>query len=249
MSAVFGSATGAGRALREHDAAVRAPLPLCRRIGFVHLVPGIGGSTLAAQVATVLARRRAGMVLAVDASPSPHGLLPLLDVPPGPTAPVRPGTAAEVRAALTRAPAGCYTLDLRPAATALRTPSRPAGPAGGLDAASPASPASPAGGGGGVGGAAWSAGVGPVARFFDVVVTDWGLRHPAHDLEPVLSTSHAVCLVVRPEDAGAAAALVRTLPPTPPVVLAAAGRRLGPRQHLRLAAELMRPSRGDRRDR
>ncbi|HEY6747941.1 MAG TPA: hypothetical protein VI357_19775, partial [Mycobacteriales bacterium] len=78
LGPVFGSATGTGRALRQCDAAVRVPLPLCRRIGFVHLAPGSGGSTTAAAVATVLARRRTGTVLAVDASPSPRGLLPLL---------------------------------------------------------------------------------------------------------------------------------------------------------------------------
>jgi hypothetical protein len=214
LGAVFGSATGRSRALREQDVAVRAPLPLCRRIGFVQLAPGVGGSTLAAGVAGVLARRRAGMVLAVDASPSPHGLLPLLDVPPGPSVPVHAGTAAEARAALTRAPSGCYTADLRPAAVALRR-----------------SPTA-------VGVGDWAAGVGGIARFFDVIVTDWGLRQPWYDLEPVLNASHAVCLVA------GAHAVPGPLPPH--VVVTTAG---GPHQTLRLAAELMRPTGGDRRDR
>lgn len=225
LAPVFGSATGASRALLDCDAAVRVPSPLCRRIGFVHLAPGIGGSTTAARVATVLARRRAGMVLAVDASPSPRGLLPLLGTPTAGNEPAGT-TAAEIRAGLARAPGGCYALDLRPAND-------------------------------------WSATVGPIARFFDVVVTDWGLRHPAYDLEPVLTGSHAVCLVVRAGDA-AAAVLLQSLqgrPATPPVVVALVGGdrgRLpgpvvvvgpGPRHSLRLAAELMRPTGGDRRDR
>jgi MinD-like ATPase involved in chromosome partitioning or flagellar assembly len=237
LAPVFGSATADGRALLDCDAAVRAPLPLCRRIGFVHLAAGSGGSTTAAQAATVLARRRTGMVLAVDASPSPRGLLALLGAAGGRSDPaVRSGatTAAGARAGLGRAPGGCYALDLRPA------------------------PAD-----------AWSAAVGPIARFFDVIVTDWGLRHPAYDLEPVLSSSHAVCLVVRADDTAVAAATgllhaLRGRPATPPVVVAlVAGdrgaRRLprpvvvlgptpGPRRQLRLAAELMRPTGGDGRD-
>lgn len=228
---VFGSATGAGRTLLECDAAVRVPLPVCRRIGFVHLAPASGGSTAAAGVATVLARRRTGAVLAVDASPSPRGLLPLLGAAPSPAVPSpavagrrAPGTAAEARAGLAVAPSGCHALDLRPAGD-------------------------------------WPGAVGPVARFFDVVVTDWGLRHPAYDLEPVLTTSHAVCLVVRADDAAvhAATALLHALrsrPGTPPVVVAAAGGRFpaavvgpGPQHFLRLAAALMRPPGGDPRDR
>lgn len=229
LAPVFGSATGASRALLDCDAAVRVPSPLCRRIGFVHLTPGVGGSTTAARVATVLARRRAGMVLAVDASPSPRGLLPLLGAPPTGTEPFTATTAADVRAGLARAPSGCYALDLRPAND-------------------------------------WSATVGPIARFFDVIVTDWGLRQPAYDLEPVLTGSHAVCLVVRADDASTAAATgllraLRSRPATPPVVVALVGgnrgRRPGPvvvvgqapRHSLRLAAELMRPTGGDRRDR
>jgi hypothetical protein len=234
LAPVFGSATGHSRALLDCDAAVRMPSPVCRRIGFVQLAPGIGGSTTAARVATVLARRRAGMVLAVDASPSPRGLLPLLDAPRTGTDPAaRAGTAAEVRAGLAQAPGGCYALDLRP------------------------DPAT-----------AWPAAVGPIARFFDVIVTDWGLRRRPYELEPALGGSHAVCLVVRAEDAAvdAAAALLRALrtrPATPPVVVALVGgsrgaRRLpgpvvvvqpAPRHYLRLAAELMRPTGGDRRDR
>jgi hypothetical protein len=157
-------------------------------------------------VATVLAARRAGSVLAVDASPSPHGLLPLLGAPASGTVPTGT-TAAEVRAGLARAPGGCYALDLRPAPD-------------------------------------WATAVGPIARFFDVVVTDWGLR-PAYDLEPVLAGSHAVCLVVRaPEHATDLLQALRTRPGTPPIVVGS-----GSDHPLRLAAELMRPTGGDRRDR
>jgi hypothetical protein len=224
LAPVFGSATGTGRALRECDAAVRVPLPVCRRVGFVHLAPGSGGSTAAAEVATVLARRRTGTVLAVDASPSPRGLLPLLGAAPSPAGRRAPTTAAEARAGLATSPSGAYALDLRPAGD-------------------------------------WPGAVGPIARFFDVVVTDWGLRHPAYDLEPVLATSHVVCLVVRADDAVPAAALLdalRARPGTPPIVVAPAVRRFpapavvvepGPHHSLRLAAALMRSTGGDSRDR
>lgn len=194
LAPVFGSATGESRALLDWDAGVRTPLPLCRRIGFVQLAAGSGTSTVAAAVATALAGRRRGMVLAVDASPSPYGLLPRLGLPPGPApaGEIRAAatTAAEARAGLGRAAGGCHALDLRP-------------------------------------GGDWPVAVGPIARFYDIVLTDWGLRHPGRpgDLDPVLTSSHAVCLVVRAEPGAvaAAAALLPALtgrPGTPPVLVA-----------------------------
>jgi hypothetical protein len=108
-------------------------------------------------------------------------------------------------------------------------PHGPAGPAG--------RPPGPAGGIAD----AWSAGVGPIARFYDVVATDWG---PAYDLEPVLRSSHVVCLVVPAEDAAvdAAAALLHRLaarPATPPVVVALVAVDRGARTGRRLPAPVV----------
>jgi hypothetical protein len=299
LSPVFGSVTRQARELLAYDTAVRMPLPLCRRIGFVQLAPGCGASTAAAQVVTVLARRRAGMVLAIDASPSPHGLLQLVGVDPvpGPMSGVgaglapapglparavgRPGQASPGPAGPGQAgpgqlgpgqlgpgqvgsrPGAAVRAGARTAAEARAGLGRAASGCYGLDLRS----------GGPVPAGAWSAGVGPIARFYDVVATDWGLRHPARDLEPVLSSSHAVCLVVRAEDAAvrAAGALLHGLagrPGTPPVVVALVGPGRGTRpgrlartlpapvvpvphaaRHpgrsagIRLAAELMHPGR------
>lgn len=289
LAPVFGSATGQDRALRDCDAAIRMPLPVCRRIGFMQLDVHCGASSTAAQVATVLAARRAGPVLAVDASPSPRGLLPLLGAtgePSGALVRSRASTAAEAHTGLLRSPAGCYALDLRPDRPndGPATPTGPGGPGGPGTPAEPGGPGAPtilsgrsgparSGDAGSAGGSAvlWSGAVGPIARFFDVVVTDWGLRHPAVDLEPVLAGSSVVCLVVRAEDAAldAAAALLDRLPGHN-VVVAAVGRgprvarrfprtvviedSAGPRSRyragcLRLAAELMDPTGGTRRDR
>jgi hypothetical protein len=75
-SAVFGSATRASIELVKWDAALRTVVLHCRHLAFVHLGDERDASTTAGYVATLLAARRAGRVLAVDAS--------------GGTAPARP---------------------------------------------------------------------------------------------------------------------------------------------------------------
>jgi hypothetical protein len=76
-SAVFGSATGASAELLDGDAAIRAAVLHCRRIGFVRLSHGCAASATVAYVTALLAARRCGRVLAVDASgatgPPPAG--------------------------------------------------------------------------------------------------------------------------------------------------------------------------------
>jgi hypothetical protein len=196
LGPVFGSASAYHRAVLADDRDVRAPLAVCRRLGFVQLGVRSGASTTAAGVLAVLARRRTGPVLGVDASPSPNGLLPRLGTPTLPLPPAavpreRAQTAAEALAGLPRGHGGCYGLDLRPDR------------------------------GGPVPADAWPAAAGPIARFCDVVGTDFGLRHPATVLDPVLATSHALCLVVRADDAAVAAAAARLDRwPGPPVVVA-----------------------------
>ena len=61
--------------LTTSDALLRSPLALSRRIGFVQLRGGCGASATAGYVASLLARRRSGMVLAVNASAGEANLL------------------------------------------------------------------------------------------------------------------------------------------------------------------------------
>ena len=44
----------------------------------------------------------------------------------------------------------------------------------------------------------WFEQVTPIARFYDLVITDWGVRHRQVDLRQVARASHVVCLVAGP---------------------------------------------------
>jgi hypothetical protein len=59
----------------------------------------------------------------------------------------------------------------------------------------------------------WFEQVTPIARFYDLVITDWGIRHWQADLRQVARASHVVCLVARADryPAEEAAALVPAL--------------------------------------
>jgi hypothetical protein len=62
-------------------------------------------------------------------------------------------------------------------------------------------------------GGTWFEQVSPIARFYDLVITDWGVRHPQVDLRQVARASHVVCLVARADryPAEEAAALLPAL--------------------------------------
>ena len=75
ISGLLGSASGITHELTASDALLRSPLALSRRIGFVQLRGGSGASSTAGYVASMLARRRTGMVLAVNASAGETNLL------------------------------------------------------------------------------------------------------------------------------------------------------------------------------
>ena len=75
ISGLLGSASGIAHELTASDSLLRSPLALCRRIGFVQLRGGSGASSTAGYVASMLARRRTGMVLAVNASAGETNLL------------------------------------------------------------------------------------------------------------------------------------------------------------------------------
>ncbi|MET0735625.1 MAG: hypothetical protein ABWY55_08280 [Microbacterium sp.] len=192
-SALFGSGVARHTALTEWDAAIRGPLATSRRIGFLSLEPGVGGSTLAEQVTRIIAARRADPILAIDVSADAGGLgrrLGLDETAPSETR-SRGRTTAEAVTGLT---AGDGWFGLQPAV-----------------------------GGGAIG--AWLGEAAPITRFFDVSVTDFGVRHPFVDLAGCAALCDVVCIVsdarrTPAEIARAAAPAIAELPEEPMPVLA-----------------------------
>lgn len=199
---VLGSTTAHSSELIAADQALRMPLPLCRRIGVVQLRGGAGASTVAAAVTSTLARRRPGMVLGVNASPGATSILTCAGLAASSEQvddPLRraPRRSAEAVAGLPQTPSGAYALDL-------------------VDRADRATPA-PA--------TTWFEQVTPVVRFFDAIVTDWGVREWQLDLSQVAAASHVVCVVARAdrfsaEEAAAVVPALRAHEERPEVVLA-----------------------------
>ncbi|MGU3408606.1 hypothetical protein ACLBWP_00730 [Microbacterium sp. M1A1_1b] len=208
-AAVLGATAFGTGVLEQADRAIRAPLALSRRLGFVQLTGGVGASTTASLVANLLARRRTGPVLGVDAAGGSRSMLwhaGLPDLPPTDDDARRrdPASTADATAGLVRAGSGLYALDVREAGTddELGAPPRQATES------------------------RWAEAVAPVTRFFDVVCTDWGVRLPGVDLTAVAYASHAVCLVARTdrvslERAMAVVDAIRSLEHRPIVVVAA----------------------------
>lgn len=208
-AAVLGSTAARTGVLEQADRLIRAPLALSRRIGFVQLTGGVGASTTASLVANLVARRRSGPVLGVDAAAGTRSMLwhaGLPDLPPQTQDPRGrdPVSTADATAGLVRAGSGLYALDVRPA------------PDDDEQGAPPRQATE----------SSWASAVAPVTRFFDVVCTDWGVRAPGVDLTAVAYASHAVCLVARTdrvslERAMAVVDAVRSLEHRPTVVVAA----------------------------
>ena len=187
------------RAEADADADVRAPVNTSRRLTFLAVDGGTGTTTVAAACARILASRRGGPVLALDAAGGAAGLAvrtgaselvgfdTIADDEP-------PHDLAEAAGRLPAAPNG-----LRVAGTSVWT-----------------SPVS-----------SWSAAVGAVGRFFEIVVTDGGRRSTREALE-IASASHALAVVARtdPGSLDAAATLVlrlRAERPDVPTALVASG--------------------------
>ena len=193
--ALFGAVSAHRSALVAVDDAIREPLAAGRRIGVMHLDPGVGATTLAEHAGRIAAARRDSPVLSVDVSGGPTGLAARLRIPATEPSETRSlaRTSAEAEHGLRRAASGPFVL----------SSARPADQAIGV----------------------WLDEVVPIARFFDVVVTDFGRRHPMVDLAAAAALCDVVCLV-SPADRGAAelsnslAAAIRSLPESPAVVLA-----------------------------
>jgi MinD-like ATPase involved in chromosome partitioning or flagellar assembly len=189
ISGLLGSVSGITQELTASDTLLRSPLALSRRIGFVQLRGGSGASSTAGYVASMLARRRAGMVLAVNASAGETNLLwqAGLTRSAGRESSnvhrrAHPASAADARAGLPMTGTGLIGLDL--ARDHLATSA-----------------------------GTWFEQVTPIARFYDLVITDWGVRHRQVDLRQVARASHLVCLVTRADryPAEEAAALIPAL--------------------------------------
>src|SRR3954451_2375900 len=75
VSGLLGSVSASTHELTMSDALLRSPLALSRRIGFVQLRGGTGASATAGYLASMLARRRTGMVLGVNASAGEANML------------------------------------------------------------------------------------------------------------------------------------------------------------------------------
>lgn len=200
--AIFGSTVARVEELTAFDSILAKPLPLSRRIGFVQARGGAGASATAAYVANVLARRRPGLVLGVDASPGAAGMLWHAGLANGAlqTESARRHSARRAMDAIDGLPrlgSGLYALDLDPV----------------LPSTTPSSAAT------------WFDTCSPITRFFEIVVTDWGVRTWQLDLGDVASASHVVCLVARAdrhaaEEMSELLSAVRELPDAPQVVLA-----------------------------
>ena len=200
--ALLGSVSARVHEVTTVDEIVRRPLPVSRRIGFVQARGGAGASSTAGYVAALLARRRPGLVLGVDASRGPRGMLWQAGAPVGSSAAPSSRRRTARRSVdavdgLPRTPSGLYALSLDP-----RGESRAVAAAAG-----------------------WFDEVTPISRFFDLVVTDWGVRDWRADLTDVVSASRTVCIVARAdrhaaEEAAALVPAIKDHPDRPDVVIA-----------------------------
>lgn len=174
--AFFGSVAGGARELDDAHRSIGQGVPTSRRIAFASLRGGTGCSATAAAVATVLARRRSGRVLGVDGAAGLRSFAVHAGADrTGPTPPSDRRRAArtswDATDGLAVTPSGLHVLRVGDPDLS----SRRAAPH------------------------EWSDAVDPIARFFDVVVGDWGSRSPFVDLGAVAADAHVVALVTGPD--------------------------------------------------
>jgi len=189
--------------LDRTDAAVRAAVTTSRRLALVSLHGGTGTTTTSAAVAATTAHRRAGRVLAVDVAAGPAGLAARLGVPPEARRP-RPSSVRGTARTSWEATDGLPVVADDLVVLGLGRAHTPDVAADSRD---------------------WDTEVAPIARFFEVVVADWGRREPATDLGAVCADAHAVVLVCRSdrasvEEAASYVDALRTSGRRPAVVVA-----------------------------
>src|SRR5690606_17954155 len=159
--------------LRRLDEQVRRPLALSTRVGFVGTAGGSGCSTAAGLAASVLARRRSSRVLAVNASGARRSLLWHAGL-------LSDATSTSAQDA-ERASASTAAEALAGLATA------PSGLHGlDLTRVTPGDDTR------------WWEAVAPSSRFFDFVVTDWGVRDVG-SLGHVATASSLLAIVLTPD--------------------------------------------------
>lgn len=159
------------------DEEIRSPLPLSTRVGFVGVAGGVGCSVAAGLASSALASRRPGRVLAVNASNEHRSLL----WHAGMTGDAHPDRGADADRAGAR----------RAAEVTARLP-RTAGGLSCIDLAG--------GDPGGADGRWWEV-VAPIGRFFDFVVTDWGVRDMTAS-DDVTASSALACVVTSADRTG-----------------------------------------------
>jgi len=197
---LFRGAAGDAAALEANDRAITSAGVSGRRIGIIHIDERVGATTIATELLRLLVSRRDQPVLGIDFTGSSDGLGGRIGAPAVPASSTR-ATARTTAEAIAGLP---HTAD---GAYLLR----PAGGAADLAAT-------------------WISEAAPIVRFFDVVVVDFGARHPELDLAACASFVDVVCLVAAPtraaaEIAASLAAGLAQLPERPAVVLTMVDRR------------------------
>lgn len=159
--------------LRRLDEEVRRPLALSTRVGFVGTAGGAGCSTAAGLAASVLARRRSSRVLAVNSSGAKRSLLWHAGLLSDSTT-----TSAQDGKRASASTAAEALAGLAEAPSGLR----------GLDLTRQTQTDD----------TRWWEAVAPASRFFDFVVTDWGVRDIAA-LGHVAAASSLLAIVATPD--------------------------------------------------
>lgn len=180
LDRLFGVPRAEQDLLESLDDDVARPLATSRRLSFLHLDGGAGCSTLVAGVVEVLASRRRGRadrILAVDAAGSVDGLAGAAGVPVA----ERVTSASLTRSSARRHVEAVDGLSAMPSGSLYV----------GLGREESGNWPATAG--------EWADEVDPIARFFDLVVTDWGRRDAGAALAGVAEAGHAVCLVTSGE--------------------------------------------------
>lgn len=174
-----GGSTAITRELVALNSGLRRPVATSRRIAMVQLDGGTGATTAAARTATLLARRRGGGVLAVDTARGKAHLATYTQVtdPIGLTQFLSTSsqrlTRAGVRSAIPVSRAGVNVL----------------GSGTGDQAPWPTPPP------------AWGNAIDRIGRFFDVILTDWGVRTGDGELAQIIENHHAVIIMARADHA------------------------------------------------
>lgn len=196
---LFTAPAASARRLAAEDELIRTPLPLNRRISFVQSTSNSGCSSVVTQLAGIFARRRSGAVLGVVAAAGATNMIDAAGLDASSPDRANPSrlqatSSSDAVTGLRRTSSGLYVLDPRNGQ--------------GVNASA----------------AEWEQQLMPISRFFDLTLTDWGVRTPATDLGAVAANSHVVCIVA-PADrypaevAASLAPAVHAQPGSPAVLL------------------------------